>query len=43
MKYEYAKIESAVDIHRQIRLIKHVDQGSHEGKKAAEWVEDLKA
>ena len=43
MKYEYTKIEATVDIHWKILLIKHVDQGSHEGKKAAEWVEDLKA
>ena len=42
-KITIPEVESTVDIHRKILLAKHVDQSQHEGEKAAEWVEDLKA
>ena len=37
------KIESTVDIHTKILPKKHVDQSSHEGNKAQECLEDMKA
>ena len=35
-KIAILKIESTVDIHRNILLTKHVDKSPHEGKKTVE-------